>query len=65
MSIGARDLWGYDPGVLLRYAEWMYASQGRDPDDCQPGIGFRHPAAQLRDAVALPVRPRPQNKCPG
>ena len=33
MSVGGYDLWGYDPGVLRRYAEWISASQGRDPDD--------------------------------
>ena len=42
MSIGARDLWGYDPGVLLRYAEWMYASQGQNPDDANQGLGFNN-----------------------
>ena len=31
MSVGARDLWGYDPGVVRRYAEWMAATQGMDP----------------------------------
>ncbi len=33
MSFGAYDLWGYDPGVLRRYAEWMAESQDRDPDE--------------------------------
>ncbi len=32
MSMGGYDLWGYDPGVLRRYAEWIAASQGLDPD---------------------------------
>ncbi len=40
MSIGARDLWGYDPGVLLRYAEWMQSSQGRDADDPSQTLRF-------------------------
>ena len=33
MSLGGYDVWGYDPGVLRRYAEWISASQDRDPDD--------------------------------
>ena len=33
MSLGGDDLWGYDPGVLRRYAEWISASQDLDPDD--------------------------------
>ena len=31
MSLRAYDLWGYDPGVTRRYAEFMSASQDRDP----------------------------------
>lgn len=32
MSIGALDIWGSDPGVLRRYAEFMAFTQGQDPD---------------------------------
>lgn len=31
MSVGLGDVWGYDPGVLRRYAELMTATQGGDP----------------------------------
>ena len=34
MSAGGYDLWGYDPGVLRRYAEWITASQGIQPRRC-------------------------------
>lgn len=40
MAIGARDIWGYDPGVLLRYAEWLHATQGNDPDDADQMLTF-------------------------
>lgn len=40
MSMGGYDLWGYDPGVLRRYAEWITASQGLDPDDATETIEF-------------------------
>ncbi len=32
MMTGSQDLWGFDPGVLKRYAEFMTFTQGRDPD---------------------------------
>ena len=32
MMMGTYDLWGYDPGVLNRYAEFMAFTQGRNPD---------------------------------
>ena len=38
MSIGAFDLWGYDPGVVRRYAEWMASSQGLNPDHLDPEL---------------------------
>jgi hypothetical protein len=45
MSIGADDLWGYDPGVLRRYAEWMADSQGVDPAQLDEELIFtRTPA---------------------
>jgi hypothetical protein len=33
MSIGAKDIWGNDPGVPLRYAEFMNFTQGLNPDN--------------------------------
>ena len=41
MTIGERDLWGYDPGVLLRYAEWMAATQDVDPASVSQALEFR------------------------
>jgi hypothetical protein len=32
LSTGARDIWGYDPGVPLRYARFVAYTQGEDPD---------------------------------
>ena len=32
MMMGSKDLWGYDPGVLNRYAEFMAFTQGRNPE---------------------------------
>lgn len=45
LSTGGYDLWGYDPGVLRRYAELIYYTQGRNPDDASQGMHFRvtHP----------------------
>ncbi len=40
MSIGARDLWGYDPGVVRRYAEFMADSQGIDPARLDEELNF-------------------------
>jgi hypothetical protein len=33
MSIGALDIWGSDPGVLRRYAEFMAFTQGQNPEE--------------------------------
>jgi len=32
LSTRARDIWGYDPGVLLRYARFIAHTQGEDPE---------------------------------
>ncbi len=32
MTLNASDIWGYDPGVLKRYAEFMYFTQKQNPD---------------------------------
>jgi len=41
LSLPANDLWGYDPGVLLRYAEFMAFTQGMNPDEVTQYIPFR------------------------
>jgi hypothetical protein len=51
LSTGARDLWGYDPGVMRRYAELMTLTQGRDPNNASQYLSFSrdHPLyAMLR-----------------
>ena len=40
MSLGYRDLWGYDPLVLRRYAQFIAASQGEDPDAADQFMSF-------------------------
>ena len=58
MSTGTRDIWGYDPGVLRRYAEWIAVSQGLDSDDASETVKFwnypPHFAALLRCRTVLP-----------
>jgi len=41
MSTGAFDLWGYDQGVSRRYAQFMYFTQGQNPDLATPYLNFR------------------------
>ena len=41
MSVGGYDLWGYDPGVSRRYAEWITASQGGNPNAATETAEFR------------------------
>ena len=40
MTLGYRDLWGYDPLVLRRYAQFIAASQGEDPDAADQFVSF-------------------------
>jgi hypothetical protein len=40
MMTGSQDLWGFDPGVLKRYAEFMTFTQGRDPDTATQYLDF-------------------------
>ena len=54
MSLGGYDVWGYDPGVLRRYAEWISASQDRDPDDASETMQI----ARLPPAFATLLRAR-------
>lgn len=41
MSIGAQDIWGHDPGVSLRYAEFMSFMQGMNPDQATQYLSFQ------------------------
>jgi hypothetical protein len=41
MSIGAQDLWGSDPGVVRRYAEFIAWTQGINPDEATQYVNFR------------------------
>ncbi|WP_428939386.1 hypothetical protein [Fontivita pretiosa] len=45
MAVGFHNLAGYDPGVLKRYAELIFASQGENPDRATQYLPFRrvHP----------------------
>jgi hypothetical protein len=43
MSWGNEDLWGLDPGVLMRYAEFMAFTQGLNPDNVNQDLGFSRP----------------------
>jgi len=40
MSLNMKDLWGYDPGVLRRYAQLMTYTQGGDPDEAIQFVRF-------------------------
>lgn len=58
MIFGFDNIWGYDPGVLKRYAELMYAANGMHPDQAMQYPPYRGlPNAQvlpmLRCALAL------------
>jgi len=41
LSTGAKDIWGYDPGVLLRYAQFIGSTQGYAPQKISNYIDFR------------------------
>jgi hypothetical protein len=49
MMTGSQDLWGFDPGVLKRYAELMTFTQGRDPDTATQYLDFSriHPLYKM------------------
>jgi hypothetical protein len=40
MSIGAQDMWGSDPGVVRRYAEFATWTQGGNPDQATQYVEF-------------------------
>ncbi len=41
LSTGASDLWGFDPGVVRRYAEFITWTQGASPDKATQYVTFR------------------------
>ncbi len=45
MVRGQYEIWGYDPGVLKRYAELMYFVHGQNPDEARQ---YLPPLVQLR-----------------
>ncbi len=49
MMTGAQDLWGYDYGVLKRYAEFMAFTQGRNPETATQYLEFSriHPLFKM------------------
>ena len=49
MMTGSQDLWGADPGVLKRYAEFMAFTQGRNPDTATQYLEFSriHPLFKM------------------
>src|SRR5205814_584577 len=47
MWFGYNDVWGYDPGVLKRYAELVASSQGMNPDDAGQYMQFRRPDPRI------------------
>lgn len=42
MFIGAGDIWGYDAGVPLRYAEFIYFTQGLNPNRPTQYVNFEN-----------------------
>ena len=40
MSLGANEIWGYDPGIMLRYAQLLAFSQGMNPDHAGLDVPF-------------------------
>ncbi|MEM8953630.1 MAG: hypothetical protein AAGD22_05720 [Verrucomicrobiota bacterium] len=48
MITGISDLWGDDPGVIKRYAEFMTATQGLDPDNAGQHVPLNRPHAAWR-----------------
>jgi hypothetical protein len=48
MLTGKGDLWGDDPGVSLRYAQFMTFTQMKNPDKATQYLPFRHPSMLYR-----------------
>ncbi len=49
MSMGLNDVWGFDPGVVRRYAEFVTWTQGGDPNNATQYVGFN----KLGPALAM------------
>jgi len=49
MSMGVNDVWGFDPGVVRRYAEFVTWTQGGDPNNATQYVGFN----KLGPALAM------------
>ncbi len=47
MSIGVNDVWGFDPGVVRRYAEFVTWTQGGDPNNATQYVSFQNLAPTL------------------
>jgi hypothetical protein len=43
MLLRSENIWGYDPGVLKRYAQLLHLSQGNDPEAASQYLSFRSP----------------------
>ncbi|MCX5788284.1 MAG: hypothetical protein NTX64_07245 [Elusimicrobia bacterium] len=57
LSLGAQDIWGDDPGIVRRYAEFITWTQGGDPARATAYVAFRkldplYALLRLRCAVA-------------
>ena len=55
MILGAQNIWGYDPGVVRRYAEFIAFTQGKDPGPTDLCHGCFSISSALLDA-ALPIQ---------
>ena len=64
MSMGFDALWGYDPLVLRRYAELLFASQNFDADYASQYLAFRQVAPGIfRDIFQMtPFDPKVQRR---
>lgn len=62
MYFGFNGVWGYDPGVLKRYAELITFSQGEDPDNAKQYMNWRQPNfnifRMIRARAVLQLNPK-------
>jgi len=47
MSMRLNDVWGFDPGVVRRYAEFVTWTQGGDPNNATQYVGFNKLSREL------------------
>lgn len=47
MTAGSHDIWGYDPSVSLRYAQFIALTQGVDPDKADQTLALKTPTPLL------------------